>query len=384
MTPTIEPEIVSPVEEKLVKFAGETGLQTASTTPLVDAFRPIFVESRKVLADASGVAESVKDATCVSEIKKARACRLAIRKVRIEGDKVRKTQKANALAYGKAVDGFYNILEADLAPVEKALQDAEDTAERAEQARKDAVESGRKAAFAPYVADVSLYAVRDMAEPAFEALLLGVKAAKEQAEAAVRKAEEERIAAEKTRAAEEARVKAENEKLRQEVLAKEAAAKAEREAAEKKLADEKALAARLAAEAKAKADAEAEAAKAKADMERAAVEAKAKAEREAIEAKARAAKAEADAIAAKERAAREKLEAEITSQRAEEARKKALEEEAARRAANAGDKDKLVAYQTLLIKSQPDFRDRGVMSRISAAESVYFVAIEKELQRLES
>ena len=384
MTTTIEPEIVSPVEEKLVKFAGETGLQTASTTPLVDAFRPIFVESRKVLAEASGVAESVKDATCVSEIKKARACRLAIRKVRIEGDKVRKAQKANALAYGKAVDGFYNILEADLAPVEKALQDAEDTAERAEQARKDAVESGRKAALAPYVADVSLYAVRDMAEPAFDALLVGVKTAKEQAEAAAKKAEEDRIAAEKARAAEDARIKAENEKLRQEVLAKEAAAKAEREAAEKKLAEEKAESARLAAEAKAKADAEAAAAKEKSDMERAAVEAKAKAEREAIEAKARAEKAAADAQASKERAAREKLEAEIAAQRAEEARKKAREEEAARRAANAGDKDKLVAYQTLLIKSRPDFRDRGVMSRISAAESVYFVAIERELQRLES
>jgi hypothetical protein len=383
-TTTIEPEVVSPVEEKLVKFARETGLQQASTTPLVEAFRPIFVESRKVLSDAVGVADSVKDATCVSEIRKARECRLAIRKVRIEGEKVRKAQKANALSYGKAVDGFYNILEADLSPVEKALQDAEDTAERAEVARKDAIEAGRKASMAPYVQDVSLYAVRDMAEPAFQALLIGVKTAKDQAEAAAKKAEEDRIAAEKARAADEARIKAENEKLRQEAIAQEAAAKAEREAAEKKLAEERAEAARVAAELKAKAEAEARAAKAKADMERAAVEAKAKAEREALEAKARAEKAAADAIAAKERAAREKLEAELAAQRAEEAKKKAREEEAARRAANAGDKDKLLAYHKAIIHARPDFKDREVSRRLGLAEVVFSTAIEKEIQRLEA
>lgn len=292
-TATTELEIVAPVEAQLTAYAGQTGLEQSSTTPLVAAFRPIFVKAKVALSDAIGVAESVKDATCVTEIKKARACRLAIRAVRIEGEKVKKAQKATALTYGRAVDGFYNILEADLAPVEKALQDAEDTAERAEIVRKDALESGRKTALAPFVTDVSLYAVRDMSEPAFSALLTGVKAAKEQAEAAVAKAEAERIAKEKEDAAERERVQAENERLKQEAIAREAAAKAEREQLAAKVAKEK---------------------------------------------------AEADALAATERQAREKAEAEAKALRDAAAKKLADEAKAAKKAAAAPDRAKLVAY----------------------------------------
>src|SRR5580693_5838640 len=107
-TPT-ELEVVSPVDAKLVEYANKTGLVPSTTTPLVEAFRPIFLKARAVLQESFGVAESVKDATCFSEIRKARECRLAIRKVRIEGEKTRKAQKQNAVDYGKAVDGFYNI-----------------------------------------------------------------------------------------------------------------------------------------------------------------------------------------------------------------------------------------------------------------------------------
>ena len=70
MNATTELEIVAPVDAQLVEYAGKTGLEQTSTTPLVAAFRPVFIESRKALADSLGVAESVKDATCVSEIKK--------------------------------------------------------------------------------------------------------------------------------------------------------------------------------------------------------------------------------------------------------------------------------------------------------------------------
>lgn len=364
-----ELEIVAPVEAKLATYAGQTGLEQSSTTPLVQAFRPIFIEARKALADAVGVAESVKDATCVTEIKQARACRLAIRRVRIEGEKVKKAQKATALTYGRAVDGFYNILEADLAPVEKALQDAEDTAERAEVARKDALEMGRKAALAPYVEDVSLYAVRDMAEPAFAALLTGVRVAKEQAEAAMKKAEEDRIAKEKADAAERERIRAENARLHEEAIAREAKAKAEREAAEKKLADERKEAARLAAEEKAKAEHAAKLAAAKAAQERAEVEAKAKAEREKVEAEAR-----------KEREAREKLEAEKREAEAREQARIAKEKEAARRAAAAPDRDKLLGYAKRIITDLPEVStEEGKSAAVEiAAQAKKFAAwIEK-------
>lgn len=352
-----EPElqIVTPAESKLIAFAQQTGLEQTSTAPLVAAFRPLFIEARAILAACEGVAAAVKDATCVSEIKKARACRLALRKVRIAAEKVKKDQKANALAYGRAVDGFYNILCADIDPVEGALQDAEDTAERAETARKDAIEAGRKTALAPFVADVSLYAVRDMAEPAFTALLTGVRVAKEQSEAAAAKAEAERIEKEKAEAAERERIRQENERLRSEAIAREAAAKAEREAAEKKLAQERAEAAKLAAETKAKADAEARAASAKAEMEKAEIEAKAKAEREKIQAQR---KAEQDAAFAQAEQTRKKVEAEhrkleAEKQKAEaearalrdaEAKRIEAEAESRRKAEAAPDREKLLAY----------------------------------------
>jgi hypothetical protein len=378
MNETIELEVFSPIYAQLVEYAGKTGLEQTSTTPLVEAFRPVFVEAKKAIADSAGVAESVKDATCVSEIRRARACRLAIRKVRLTGEAVRKAQKATALAYGKAVDGFYNILEADLAPVEKALQDAEDTAERAEQARKDALESGRKAALTPYVTDVSLYAVRDMSEPAFAALLAGVKLAHEQAARAAAKAEADRIAKEKAEAAERERIRAENERLQREAKEKEealrqerlreqaareverlkaeAVLKAEREAAEKKLAAERAEAQRVAAELKAKADAEAKAAKEKADKERAIIEAKAKAEREA----------------------RQKVESELKAQRDAEVARQAAEEAAARKAANAGDSEKLIAYAKTIREALPNLKNTERMNLIGSQAGKFVAWIEKE------
>ena len=120
-TKTVELEIVSP-DDKLVKYARQTGLETTATSRLVTAFPPIFAKARAALADAQGVAESVKDATCVKEIRKSRACRLALRAVRLESDAARKKQKEHALLYGRAVDGFHNILLAER-PTRKTASD---------------------------------------------------------------------------------------------------------------------------------------------------------------------------------------------------------------------------------------------------------------------
>lgn len=293
-----EVEIVAPVDEQLILLADKSGLQKTQTSQLIEAFRPIFTDAKKALSDAVGVAESVKDATCVSEIKQARACRLAIRRVRIEGDKIRKAQKADALNYGRLVEGFYGMIEANLAPVEKALQDAEDTAERAETARKDALEVGRKAALAPYVPDVSIYPVRDMAEPVFAALLTGVRVAKEQADAAKAKAEVDRIAREAAEKAEQERIRQENARLQREAQEREAAriAEAERLTKEMMERDRKAAEERHAA-----------AVRLQQEQERAAnaqreAEAAARAQREAAAAALKAEQDRLNAIAAAERA----------------------------------------------------------------------------------
>jgi colicin import membrane protein len=255
-TETIELEIVNP-DEKLVKYANETGLEKTAAISLADAFKPIFVKARAAIDDARGVAASVKDATCVKEIKKSRACRLALRAVRLESDGVRKKQKEHALLYGRAVDGFHNILLADLSPVETALQAAEDIAERAEAARLAELKATREKELKPFLETPIMGNLSELSEAGYGKMLADAKLLKQAKIDAAAKAEAEAKAKAESERIERERIAAENARLKTEAIAREAAAKAEREAAEKKLADE-----RAAAEAVAKALRDAEAAKA--------------------------------------------------------------------------------------------------------------------------
>jgi len=318
-TPTVE--VVQ--DDKLLKIASQTGLEAAKVASLAETFRPLFNKSRAAIAEAKGVAESVKDATCVKEIRKARACRLALRAVRLESDETRKREKQSALLYGKAVDGFHNILMADLSPVETALQEAEDTAERAEAARLSALRVSREAELRPVTDGLILGDLSELSEEQFAKMLSDAKLLRQAKIEAAAKAEAEAKAKAEADQAERERIAAENARLKVEAEAREAAAKAEREAAAAKLAEE-----RAAAEAAAKAAAEA------ARKEREAIEAKAKAEREAAEAKARKERLRLQAIAEVERQKLAAAEAEAQRLRDAEAKRQA-EAAAAKKKAEA-------------------------------------------------
>lgn len=331
---TVELEIVA--DDKLIKFADKTGLEKTSTSALVSAFQPIFAKARTAITDAQGVAESVKDATCVKEIRKSRECRLALRAVRIESDNVRKRQKEHALLYGRAVDGFHNILLADLSPVETALQEAEDIAERAEAARLAALKSTREKELQPYLEapilnDLSQLSEKDYAQTLSDAKLLKQAKldaiAKAKAEAEADRIERERIAAE-------------NARLKAEAEAREAAAKSEREEAARKLAAEQ----KAAREAQEAAELARKAAEATARKEREAIEAKAKAEREALEAKVKAEREAAEVESKKERLRLQAL-AEVERQKlaAAEAEAKALREAQAKKSAEVAATEKKAA-----------------------------------------
>jgi colicin import membrane protein len=341
---TIELEIVNSTDDKLVRFADKTGLEKPATATLVEAFRPIFAKARAAIEDAHGVAESVKDATCVKEIRKSRACRLALRAVRLESEAARKKQKEHALLYGRAVDGFHNILLADLSPVETALQDAEGIAERAEAARKAALKVTREAELNPILETPFMGDLSDLSETVYAKTLADAKLLRQTKIDAAARVEAERIAREEQYQKE----REENARLKVEAEKREAAAKAEREAAEKKLAAE-----RAAAEATAKAAAE------KARKEREAIEAKARAERAAAEAAARKEQQRLEAIAAEERkkvvAAEAKAKAlrdaeakRVADAAAAAAEKKWLAEVAAKKAAAAPDNAKAQAFADLL------------------------------------
>lgn len=342
--------VVAPEILQLETRIKESGVEAVTAESLGVAFRPIFTDVHAIIERAKA-APKVTDATQLTEMKAVRAIRLELAEQRIKGDKLRAKLKEDSILRGKAIQGVYNLLEFMVKPLEESLLESEKFAERAEAARKAALKVERETAMTVYGVDVAFYQLGEMSAEQFTSLLTSTKAAHEAKLAAVAKTEADRLAKEKEEAEERERVRLENEKLKQEAIAREAAAKAEREKAEAAAREAAAVAAREQAEIKAKAEAAAKVAAEKAAKERAEIEAKAKAERDALRAEservARIAQAEREAIEAealKEREARQKLEADAKAMRDAEAAKVIATIRAAEKAAAAPDKAKLLAY----------------------------------------
>lgn len=255
----------------------------------------------------------------VEKMEDARTLRLQLVKSRTAIDKFFK-EKGDV--YRKRVDAINAIrrpLENESRDAEAFLKEQEEFAIRAEQLRISELRQERATLLAPY-ANPELFKLGDMTEVEWKALFSGQKAAFEAAEAA-------RIAEEKRIKEEQDRVARENEELRRRnlQLQKESEARAAAQAAEKRKADE---ALRLERE--------------KADKERRDLEAAQAAELAKIKAaNAAKEKAQADALAAE----RKKLaDIEAANKAKEAAEKKRLAEEAAaaKAAARAPDKVKLL------------------------------------------
>ncbi len=191
-------------------------------------------------------------------MKQAREMRLALKNIRVEAEKKRKSLKEDALVMGRAIDGVNNLLLAAIQPLERHLEDQEKYAERlAEQERQRRL-SERTEALQPYLEDGQVVPALDvMTDDQFAKYLEDAKLLHTAKIEAAKKAEAERIAREQAEAAERERLRIENERLRAEAAALEAKAKAEREARAKLEAE---IAAKK-AEDEAKAQAEAAAAK---------------------------------------------------------------------------------------------------------------------------
>jgi len=348
------------------------GLEPDSAMMLRSAFETMFAQADEWCARARSIKVTSEDDK--RGMKFARESRLALREIRVNADKERKRLKEDSVRRGKAIDGIANVLKALIEPIEAHLLEQETFAERAEEARRDALRDARTTALLAYGADPSAFVnLGAMAEETWTLTIENARAAHEAKIEAARQAElvrleAERIAAEKREAA---RVEA-------------ARLEAERAEREKAQAEENARLKREAEEREAAAKAEREAAAA----ERAKIEAEARAAREAAEAEARAAKAAADAEtkaareeadrAAAELAAARKLERE--REEAEAARVAA--EEVARKAAEiAPDREKLAAFAaTVRALSIPTLTtERGQAARAKVAEQIAKMAawIEK-------
>jgi hypothetical protein len=294
------------VPAELDKAVAETGLAADGVMSLKNAFAPHFIEFHALADDAKAIT--------VGQPKAARDMRLALKAIRVGAEKTRKAMKAESLLRGKAIDGVNALLVYQLTPLEKAMDDIEKAEEIAEAKRKAALQEARAEDLAPY-ADPSFYDLGAMPDDQWDQLLSGAKAAHEAKIAAEKKAEADRIEAE--------RVAAEAEAKRQ----AEAAAERERMRAENER-----LAKIAAQERKAR-----EAAEATARKEREALEATAKAERE-----------EAARLARIEREKREVIEAENAHRAAVEATRIAIEKAAAKKAAAAPDKKKIKEFAAQL------------------------------------
>jgi hypothetical protein len=303
------------------------GVAESARTGLIQAFAPFHQQITTALEAARGVTDGANP----SHQKVARACRLELRRVRCKVEDARKAAKADALRYGKAVDGLANVLKFLCEPEEERLDAIEKHAERIEAARVAQLVADRTAALVDVGVDPAIYNLATMDDATFDAAVETAKRMIAERQEAERRAEAERVQREKAEAEERARQRAENDRLRAEAEAREAAIAAERRAAAEELAriESERQKERQAVE---KAQAEA---RARAEAERAQIEAERRREREKAEA---ALKAEREARAIAEfnaAAVREHAEA--------EAKAKA---EAERRAAQAPDREKIEAFAT--------------------------------------
>lgn len=287
---------------ELAIIAKESGLEETKVDGLLSKFGDNFTKVTKALEWSKTI--QVTDEKQTDLMKQAREGRLKLKNIRVEVEHTRKELKEQSLREGKAIDGMANIIKAMIVPAEEHLEKQEKFAENLAKERKARIAAERLNILLEITDVPSMYSYEDMDQTVFDNLVVELKNAKAAKLAAEKKAEADRIAAEKAAAAEQERIRKENAQLKAEAEAREVALAKEREQAEKE---------RLTAEAKAAA-------------EKAEVEAKLEAERKARE-------------------VAEKAEAE---RKAEEQRKLAEAENAKQKALLAPDKEKLMAFADVI------------------------------------
>lgn len=233
---------VTETTNELVKVVETSGVEPQTATTLKESFLPFFEQAEEWKRKAESLV--VTDVSQVREMKMAREARLALKEIRVNADKTRKELKEESLRYGKAVQGVYNVIEYLIAPIEKHLEDQEKYAEIQEAKRKAELNILRKNEIQPFVEFIPYELnLGELSEEVYLKTLNNAKILFQAKIEAEKKAEAERIAKEKAEAEERERIRIENKRL-----------KAEAEAKEKQLAEERAK-----AEAERKARKEAEA-----------------------------------------------------------------------------------------------------------------------------
>lgn len=208
----------------------DSGLTDDKHLELANAFNPLMANVKRLIKTAEGVDITGPEDKAAMAL--ARKTRLALKGIRVDVEKKRKTLKEESLRTGKAIDGMANIVKFLIVPVEEQLQEQEDYAKKIEQKRiSDLVESRTQKLMA-FDVDCSAFDLAKMNSPTFDGLLsasqLGHKAKLEAESKERKRIEEERAAKEKAEAerieaerVERERIEAENAKLREEAAERE-------------------------------------------------------------------------------------------------------------------------------------------------------------------
>lgn len=231
--------------DKIEVMLRDSGLAPESAQELLIRFKPLIVELGQ-LQKSMGTIE-VTDVSQTGLMKIARETRKQFKDVRIRGDKLRKALKEDSLRRGRAIDGIYNLIDYHATQMEEKLLAAEQFAERKEAERKHALSQERGRALVAEGFNISGLGetLADIAEDQYMAMLEGAKATKRERDRAAKeeadrkaKEEQDRKEREDRDRANRDRIQAENERLRKENEEKDRVAKAERDRLEKIHKDE--------------------------------------------------------------------------------------------------------------------------------------------------
>jgi len=293
-------------ETALAKIVEENNLPKATAELALGQFTVFLHHAAKYEAQATAI--NVTSSDQLEEMAEARKVRLGLKSIRVEAEKRRKCLKAESFRFGKAIDGMANIVKAIIVPLEEHLDRQERFTEIKEAKALRELTEKRRAEIQALGVDPLMYRLGPMTDEEYQAVYNGIIAEKKQREAAEKRAEDDRIAAEKAEEERQRKIQEENDRLKAEAVERDKQAEAERVEREAREKEER--------------------------EKREAIEAKRNRE---IEKERRA----QEAILKKEREAREAVEAAESARRAEEARKVEEGRKAALKAQRAPDKAKL-------------------------------------------
>jgi len=220
------------MENAIVKInPTEYGLTDETAARIEAQFTPMLAKMTELEGEYNAILGlNIEDPNTA---KLAKDLRLKYVKVRTGTADIHKVQKAYFLNGGRFVDGWKNAQLFASQGKEEALERIEKHAENLERERLEKLQQLRVALLAEYVENASELSLSGMEQDVFEAYLSAKKQAFEDRKAAELKAEQDRIAREKAEAEEREAQRLENIRLKEEADKREAEIEKERLAAQK-------------------------------------------------------------------------------------------------------------------------------------------------------